>query len=532
MKAIAIIVSIITLSLFFATGNLIVTAHQPSDLELEYDFDAQVLNVTIYHDVDDPETHYIEKVEIRRNDELVIDEDYTSQPDKDSFTYSYNISAEDGDELEVTAYCSINGERTRKIDVEGSSSSGTMTIVVEPDIDSIALNASMLFNITITSGGDPVEGVVLDIDTDRGEESNINEEGGGEYNFTYTAPDDHAGDTEEIRIRAEKDGYENAEKTISFQLAGGPADPGRNGTLDGVITAGEYPFSTSFGGGEITLHWKIDAGTITMAMEGKTTGWLSIGFDPGQAMKDADMIIGWIDIDGTIHVVDAYSTGTTGPHPPDTQLGGTDDFTDVGGSESGGTTVIEFMRPLSTGDQYDKDIPAEGDMTIIWATGGSDNFNDQHARATRGTGTINFASGESSEEDDTELWPVHAFFMTIGLACMVAGMYIARFRKKEKWWLNYHKKVGLVAAGSTVLGLLIGFYMVEDSTGEHFNVGHTYIGALTILLAIATPIVGLQMFKYKKHIKQLKLAHRWLGRITIIMMLLTIISGMIAAGVI
>ena len=504
-------------------------AHNPSDLELAYDFDEQVLHVTIYHDVDDPETHYIERVEIRRNDELVHSEDYTSQPDKNSFTYSYNISAEDGDELEAFAKCSLDGDRKEKINVEGSSK--VMIFGISPDVDSVNLSALVVFNLTITSGGDPVEGVTLDINADRGEINDIVEQGGGEYNFNYTAPNDQEGNTEEIRIRAQKDGYEDKEQTETFLIGNGTADPGRTGNLDGVITSGEYSFSVSFGGGDLIVHWKVDAGTLTMALEGKTTGWLSIGLDPGQAMQGADMVVGWIDGAGILHVVDAYSTGSTGPHPPDTQLGGTDDLIDVGGSESAGTTVIEFSRSLSTGDQYDKDIPTSGDLKVIWATGSSDNFNDQHARTTRGTGTINFALGESSEEDDTELWPIHAFFMTIGLVCMGTGIYTAMFRKKEKWWLKYHKKLGLTAASSTIIGLVIGFYMVEDSTGQHFNVGHAYIGALSILLALITPTVGLQMFKYKKHIKNMKLAHRWLGRVTITMMIITTISGLNAAGV-
>ena len=145
---------------------------------------------------------------------------------------------------------------------------------------------------------------------------------------------------------------------------------------------------------------------------------------------------------------------------------------------------------------------------------------------------IQLASEESHGHDDIELWPLHAFFMSVGVVCMISGMYIARFRKKEKWWLKYHRILGLSATISTIIGLLIGFYMIEESHGEHFHIGHTYIGALTILLVIITPIVGLQIFRNKDHIKNLKLAHRWLGRITIIMMLLTIISGMSAAGVI
>lgn len=82
-----------------------------------------------------------------------------------------------------------------------------------------------------------------------------------------------------------------------------------------------------------------------------------------------------------------------------------------------------------------------------------------------------------------------------------------------------------------ILGLIIGFIMVEDSTGEHFRVSHTFIGILTIIFAAATPIIGYFMFRNKDHIKLLVAVHRWSGRITIILMVLTILSGMSTAGI-
>ena len=57
--------------------------------------------------------------------------------------------------------------------------------------------------------------------------------------------------------------------------------------------------------------------------------------------------------DGTVKVVDAYSTGPTGPHPADTDQGGSDDIISFGGKESDGKTVIEFVRKLDTGDDKD-----------------------------------------------------------------------------------------------------------------------------------------------------------------------------------
>lgn len=90
-----------------------------------------------------------------------------------------------------------------------------------------------------------------------------------------------------------------------------------------------------------------------MAIKGHTTGWVAIWFEPSVAMKDADMIFGWVQ-DGQIVVMDTYSTGTYGPHPSDEEPGGTNDILAFAGKEENGYTVIEFKRNLDTGDQYDK----------------------------------------------------------------------------------------------------------------------------------------------------------------------------------
>ena len=524
-----------------------VTGHGPSGVELSYDHGEQQLSVTITHSVGDPDTHYIDTVRIDKNDTLYATYTYTSQPDASTFTYVYNVSAGDGDELEATAECNQGGSRTGKLTVEdegggngngngGENGNGNgngepaITVTLTPAISALNRSESVTFTIRALSEGEPVEGADVDVDARRGDVSDPTETGGGNYTFTYTAPDNRTGETETIEVRVRKDGYSDGEAEVSFTLRDPDAPPPSSGTLDGVVTPGEYAFSAEFDGGNMVVHWSINGDILSMALVTRTTGWVAIGFQPTTAMKDADMIFGWVDDQGGVHIKDAFSTGATGPHPPDTELGGTHDILAFGGAESGGVTTLEFTRHLDTGDRFDAVIPATGSMTIIWAYGGSDSFDSQHERSSRGTGSITMDTGESSEEDTVELWPVHALFMTLGMLSMLGAVYIARFRKKERWWLKYHRTLGLAGAGSVITGLMVGFYMVEDATGEHFRVGHAYFGLLTILMAILTPSVGLLMFRFRKHIKTLKTAHRWLGRITIVFMILTILGGLNAAG--
>jgi hypothetical protein len=84
---------------------------------LDFNVDTMILNVTITHQVSNPNDHYIYKVEIKKNDVLTLTENYDSQPSTMTFTFLYSLDAQSGDELKVTAYCSIAGSATREITI-------------------------------------------------------------------------------------------------------------------------------------------------------------------------------------------------------------------------------------------------------------------------------------------------------------------------------------------------------------------------------------------------------------------------------
>jgi hypothetical protein len=155
-------------------------------------------------------------------------------------------------------------------------------------------------------------------------------------------------------------------------------------TADGVISDGEYLSEASYADGDFELFWNSDEQYIYIAMRAKTNGWVSVAFQPGRTMKDADMVLGYVE-DGEVTVLDQFSIGTFGPHPPDTEQGATDDIMEYGGTEADGFTTIEFKRPLATGDEYDQKLSGESNQ-ILWAWGADDNFNQKHSN--RGYGEI------------------------------------------------------------------------------------------------------------------------------------------------
>ncbi len=92
-------------------------AHAPKTVQLAYDTAAQSLRVTLSHPSPSPGFHYINRVVVKKNGQVVETAEYTSQPNTPDFTYVYKISAAPGDTLEVKATCNLWGSKTEKLTV-------------------------------------------------------------------------------------------------------------------------------------------------------------------------------------------------------------------------------------------------------------------------------------------------------------------------------------------------------------------------------------------------------------------------------
>lgn len=106
-----LIVCLMTCAVCPTTAN----AHRPGSVTLDYNIDTKVLSVTITHSVSNPAEHYVDKIKIALNGEIIKTFEYTSQPDNSTFTYQYSIEAKEGDELKVRTECSYFGSRTVKL---------------------------------------------------------------------------------------------------------------------------------------------------------------------------------------------------------------------------------------------------------------------------------------------------------------------------------------------------------------------------------------------------------------------------------
>ncbi len=86
-----------------------VAAHAPTAMSISFDPVTAKIYVTITHPVDDPAAHYLSRVQVKLNGNVISDPDYKSQPAKDTFTLTYDVNAHSGDEVRVAATCVRGG---------------------------------------------------------------------------------------------------------------------------------------------------------------------------------------------------------------------------------------------------------------------------------------------------------------------------------------------------------------------------------------------------------------------------------------
>ena len=141
------------------------------------------------------------------------------------------------------------------------------------------------------------------------------------------------------------------------------------------------------------ISWKNDQEYLYMALNGSTDGWLSIGFEPLEWMKNADIILASAERSKAT-VLDEYCTGNYGPHIEDTMLGGTNDIAEFGGRKGAGSTVIELKRKLNTGDRFDKAFSPGQTISIIWALSQNPDISLKH-NVAYGEGILTLTSGQT-----------------------------------------------------------------------------------------------------------------------------------------
>ncbi|MHC1679809.1 MAG: DOMON domain-containing protein [Methanomassiliicoccales archaeon] len=250
--------------------------------------------------------------------------------------------------------------------------------------------------------------------------------------------------------------------------------------MDGEIAEGEYEHAADLSGGDFLLRWHVQGDTVFFAMSAITDGYLSIGFDPEFLMKDADLVVGWVNGTGDAFIVDAYSTGQFGPVVLDTELGGTDDILGSAGVVREGWTVVEFSRALSTGDHFDKDISLVGEIVVMWAIGGV--FDPATMPEDGGMVTIAMSSGASSESVLSHSYLV--VLAPVALAATIIALLV--LLGPDRFRTTGHLLLGVVAAGTVSCSALVVLLFGVQETPP----GLAWPLLVTTALVVSTVLIG------------------------------------------
>lgn len=143
--------------------------------------------------------------------------------------------------------------------------------------------------------------------------------------------------------------------------------------VDGAVSEGEYPHAVAAAG--VEFHWMNGTVLLFGALVSPGTGWVAVGFDPEYRMEGANIVFAWVT-DGEVSMEDHYGTGPTSH--------GRDFVSHIllsAGTEAGGSTTVEFVVPLNSGDPQDKVLERGKAYTVILAYHrSSDGFRRHTAR--------------------------------------------------------------------------------------------------------------------------------------------------------
>ncbi len=153
--------------------------------------------------------------------------------------------------------------------------------------------------------------------------------------------------------------------------------------VSGFIGAGEWKSADA---DDFHLEWMVDGSSLNIKVSAPTEGWVSVGFDPTNKMKDANIIIGYVK-DGTVVIEDHFGKGQIS-HRNDESLNGSDDVINKSGTERNRVTELSFTIPLDSGDPNDRVLVEGQTYKVIFASHSKDRITMKHNRRTSGEITL------------------------------------------------------------------------------------------------------------------------------------------------
>jgi len=109
---------IVVLIIFLATCPKAL-AHSPPRIETEFSPINRVLTVTVIHSVRNPEKHYVDRIELKKDGRRVAIKEFESQDNAKTQTAEFALfGIETDDPITIEANCSITGWLEEQVELE------------------------------------------------------------------------------------------------------------------------------------------------------------------------------------------------------------------------------------------------------------------------------------------------------------------------------------------------------------------------------------------------------------------------------
>jgi len=120
---------------------------------------------------------------------------------------------------------------------------------------------------------------------------------------------------------------------------------------------------------------------------------------------------------------------------------------------------------------------------------------------------------------------LHIFLMAISTLGILAGVGAAMFFRSHKNWLKIHKTINSSSILLAVAGIFSAFIYTMNSSAKHLSGLHPWIGLAAALSTAAAFLLGFYQFKAKNK-PAARTAHRFGGRLGVVMLLTAVILGL------
>lgn len=104
------------LALAILLSSLTLFAHPASNVEVSYDVETQILNVSFEHKVKDADDHFIFEIKVYNGKKEIITQEISRQETLEGGSFQYKlIDVKPGDKLKVRTNCNKTGKKSATI---------------------------------------------------------------------------------------------------------------------------------------------------------------------------------------------------------------------------------------------------------------------------------------------------------------------------------------------------------------------------------------------------------------------------------